>query len=216
MSQPSLVLFGESFWISPYVFTCYVALKEKGIPFEVRPIALYEKAQQQPDYANASVTGRVPALQHGDFTVAESSAIVEYIEDVFGEGKPMLPRDPKERARARQIMAWIRSDDTLPLRTERSTTSMFYEKAKNPLSDGAQKCVNKLLQVALRVVPDGKNQMFASWSVADADLAFILERLLINDYDLPARLRTYCDAQWSRSSVREFVEQKRIPYVPYN
>ena len=41
----AITLFVEKNWISPYVFTCYVALREKGLPFEVHEVALNAGAQ---------------------------------------------------------------------------------------------------------------------------------------------------------------------------
>ena len=70
-----MVLYGESNWESPYVFSCFVALREKGIPFELRTWTLAAGEHRRGDYANRSVTGRVPALAHGDFWLAESSAV---------------------------------------------------------------------------------------------------------------------------------------------
>ena len=47
--------------------------------------------------------GRVPALQHGDFVLYETSAIAAYVDDVF-PGPKLTPDDPKKRARMNQ---WI-------------------------------------------------------------------------------------------------------------
>src|ERR671931_2566047 len=118
-----LTLFGERFWISPYVYSCWVALREKGLPFEMSIVSLDKKEQRRPEYRERTVTGKVPALQHGDFWLAESSAIIEYLDETFAP--PQYPRmlraEPRARARARQIMSWLRSD-IMALREERSTT----------------------------------------------------------------------------------------------
>ena len=34
MADSALTLSIDSFWISPYAFSCYVALKEKGVPIK--------------------------------------------------------------------------------------------------------------------------------------------------------------------------------------
>ena len=120
-----MILYVDRFWISPYVFSCFVALREKGIAFETRDVGLDRGDQKTDDYRARSITGRVPSLTDGDFSLAESQAIVEYLEDVQPT-PPILPHDSKERARARQLLAWIRSDLDA-LRAERPTTTMFYE-----------------------------------------------------------------------------------------
>jgi len=49
MAESALTLSVDSFWISPYAFSCYVALKEKGLPFEVRPVSLPDRDHHRPD-----------------------------------------------------------------------------------------------------------------------------------------------------------------------
>src|SRR5262245_6273748 len=111
-STDPLVLHVDSFFISPYVCAAFVALTEKGLPFETREVKLHEREQKTASFVAASVTARVPVLEHGSLRLSESSAIVEYLDEAFPPPRhpAMLPADRRERARARQIMAWIRSD----------------------------------------------------------------------------------------------------------
>ncbi len=210
-----LTLYRDDFWISPYVFSCDVTLREKGLAYETVVVALQRGEQRVEDYAARSLMGRVPALRHGDFMLAESSAIIEYLEDAFPKRTRVLPTSRKERARARQVMSWIRSDDTLPIRIERSTTTMFYERATKPLSDEAQAAATKLVTVATRLLAHGGGYIGKAWSIADADLAFMLQRLVINGDEVPEAVREYADRVWQRPTVREFVERERPPYVPH-
>jgi glutathione S-transferase len=203
----SITLWGEIYYFSPYVFSAFVGLKEKGVPFEMRLIDVYSDEQSRPEYQRQTITGRVPALEHDGFWVAESSAIVEYVDEVF-EGPPLLPRDAKERARARQLMAWIRSD-LLALRDERPTFNMFYERATAPLSAAANASARKLLDVADRVIAPGAKHLFESWSVADADLAFVLHRLILNGHEVPPKIRDYAEQQWTRPAIRAFLDHPR-------
>ena len=46
--------------------------------------------------------------------------------------------------------------------------------------------------------------------------AFALHRLIGNGDDVPANLRAYAETQWSRASVRGYVDQPRAPFVPYS
>ena len=211
-----LVLYTDSFWISPYVFSCFVALHEKGVEFEADPVALQQREHQRTPYRDRSITGRVPALQHGDYWVAESSAIIEYVDEVYPAPAhpPLLPRDARERARARQVMAWIRSDLDA-LRAERPTITMFYERANLPLSAAGQAAADKLVRVSNLLLEPSKTQLFETWSVADADLAFMLHRLILNGHDVPANLRAFAETQWARPSIAAFVRRVRLPYEPY-
>lgn len=220
----TLTITRDRHWISPYFFSVYVALEEKGIPFDIEGVNLHEHAQKKDAYARPTVTARVPALFHrasdgeGDvFALAESSAIVEYIEDVFGRPTypPVLPVDAKERARARQIMAWIRSDDTLPVREHRSTFTMFYERAKEPLPDAARAAADKVIAVADRVIVEPTMPIASTFSIADADLAFLLMRLVMNGDAVPERVRAYAEHHWQRPTIQAFVNVERPAFVPY-
>lgn len=52
--------------------------------------------------------GHVPALDHEGFLVAESIAILEYVDQMFAF-KPLFPGHPKEKARVLQICEIINS-----------------------------------------------------------------------------------------------------------
>jgi len=209
-----LVLYGNDMWSSPYVLSCFVALREKQLPFTLRTVALHEGAQRTGDYLRTSFTGRVPALVDGEFTLSESSAIVEYLEDKWPAPAhaPLLPPDVRERARARQIMAWVRSD-LLPLREERSAEYVFFPhdglRPHAPLSTRGRGALEKLIGFAERVVPADGGPLFGAWSIADTDLAMMLQRLIKTGEPLPDRLRAFAEREWRRPSVQAYVNAPR-------
>lgn len=205
-----VVLNVERSWVSPYVFTCFVALTEKGIGFRSVELDTHKGDTRSTEYLGRTLTGRVPTLEHGDFALGESSAIVEYLEQVFVE-PPVLPREPRERARCRQLMSWLRSDDLAPLREARPTTSMFYEHVTAPLDGAAKLAADKLVSVSERFLHGQHHNLFGAWSIADSELAFMLQRLILNQQSIPARVRDYAVAQWQRPSVQQFVQRKRPP-----
>jgi glutathione S-transferase len=209
-----LILYGNAMWSSPYVLSCFVGLTEKKLPFEVETVALDEGAQRSPDYVRTSFTARVPALVDGDFSLSESSAIIEYLEEKWPapEHPPLLPRDLEARARARQIMAWLRSDLSA-LREERSSEYVFFPHqglpALRPLSPTARRATEKLVSFAERVVPSNGGALFGDWCIADTDLAMMLQRLVKTEEPLPPSLRAFAEHEWNRPSVRAFAEAKR-------
>jgi glutathione S-transferase len=213
MAQHAAIrLYGEHLWISPYVFSSFVALREKGLAFDVVPLKLNQGEQHRPPFRDQSLTAKVPALEHADFWLAESSAIVEYLEETFPapQHARLLPEQLRQRARARQIMAWLRSD-LQALREERPTTTMFYQRATTPLSAAGQAAADKLLQVADLLIAQGATSLFGPWCIADSELALMLHRLILNGHDVPLKIRRLAEAQWQRPSVREFVEHPRPP-----
>jgi glutathione S-transferase len=208
-----ITLYVDRFWISPYAFSAFVALEDKQLAFSVAEIALDRKEQHADAYRGRSLTNRVPALDHDGFWLSESSAIAEYLDDAF-PARPLLPADVRDRARARQVMAWIRSD-LMPIREQRPTHTMFYARATAALDAAGKDAVARLVAVADRLVPAGATQLFAQWSIADADLGFMMMRLVLNDEPIPAKLRAYAEAQWNRASARTWRDHPRPEYVAY-
>lgn len=200
-----LTLYVDSTFSSPYAMACYVTLIEKKLPFELTTVNLEAGEHNTPAYRALALTGRVPMLVHGDIALNESSAIIEYLDDVFPETK-VLPADAVQRARARQIQAWIRSD-LMALRIERSTAVIFDKPSEAPLSEAAQAAADKVIDVAGRLV-EGEH-LFESWSIADTDLTLMLQRLLKNGDPVPEKIAAYANRQWQRESVQMWVKQKR-------
>jgi glutathione S-transferase len=215
--MPSLTLYLDSFWVSPYAFSAFVALKEKGLDFETRVVDLGKGEHRKEPYRSASLTARIPALVHDEFWLTESNAIDEYLEDAFPAPahRRLFPTDARQRARARQVMAFVRSD-LGPLREERPSETVLYKMKVDPLSPAATRAVAKLTELAGQLVGDRRDSAFGEWSIADVDLAFALQRLIANGDDVPPNLRAYADTQWARPSVRAFVDHPRAPYVADN
>jgi glutathione S-transferase len=209
-----LTLWVDGFFISPYAFSSFVALEEKGLPYELQEVAMHRAETRAPDYARRSLTARVPMLRHQDFFLSESSAIAEYLDDSFPGTPRLFPEDARQRARARQVMAWVRSD-LMPIREERSTNSIFYEPATEPLSRAAERAAAKLLTAADALLAPGATSLFGAFSIADADLALMLQRLGKNGHPVGDKVQRFVDATWSRQSVRKWVDRKRETFIPY-
>ncbi|MES2258964.1 MAG: glutathione transferase [Pseudomonadota bacterium] len=201
----SLKLYVDSMFTSPYAMSAFVTLKEKGLPFELETVDLDAGQQHSAPFRDLALTARVPALVHDGFVLTESSAITEYLDEVFPapEYHAVLPRNPQRRAQARQVQAWLRSD-LLPLRQERSTITVFYAPATQPLSPEARAAADKLIRAAERLV-DGAN-LFSRWCIADTDLALMLHRLIASGDAVPQRLVDYAAGQWQRESVQAWLK----------
>jgi glutathione S-transferase len=104
-SDHQLKLIVDRQFLSPYAMSVFVTLLEKGIPFHIEPIDLNSHHNLQPPYRDDSLTARIPAIEHNNFWLSESTAIIEYLEEVFPapEYPSVFPQQRLERARARQI-----------------------------------------------------------------------------------------------------------------
>ena len=90
----TLVIHGTP--LSTYVRTCRMACMEKGVPYELDPLA-----PQSPEQKAMQPWGSVPAMTHGDVRMYESLAICNYIDHAF-DGPPLQPADPLANARCWQ------------------------------------------------------------------------------------------------------------------
>jgi len=210
----SLILYVDRNRISPYALSAYVALSEKRLPFTVQDVDLDAGAARQPPFSALSLTQRVPAIDHDGFILTESNAIADYLDDVFAapDYPSVLPRDLRQRARARQVQAWLRSD-LLALRNERDSTVVFHPPRADhaPLSPAAQAAGAKLLQIAGELVQG--EHLFGAWSIADTDLALMLLRLIKSGQPVPPALRAYALAQWQRPVVRQWLANVPLPQL---
>ncbi len=185
----------------------FVTLREKGLPCDLKTLNLAAQENHKASFAAVSLTQRVPTLVHDDFSLSESSAISEYLDELFPE-PPVYPREPRDRARARQIQAWLRSD-LIPIREERSTEVVFYKPTEAPLSAEARASAEKLFAAASALLPTNALNLFGEWCIADTDLALMLNRLVLNGDPVPERLVAYARHQWQRPSVQLWVNHER-------
>lgn len=214
----ALALYMEAFWRNPWDCTVYVGLREKGLEFHTS-IGMIRRNVGALDALRArTFTGSAPVLQHGTFWIAESLAIVEYLEDAFPPPRwpRLFPEDVRDRARARQLLSWLRTS-TDALRRERSSEAMFYPPRTPlpPLSPEAQQVADRLLRVAEQAGAGPSGALFGgSFGIVDVDLAFTLMRLVSSGIAVPEPVAAYAAAVWARPSVREFVEHPRPPHQP--
>ncbi|MFL9895837.1 glutathione transferase [Paraburkholderia sp. RL17-381-BIF-C] len=209
MPEGNLRLYADAQYASPYAMSVFVALHEKRLPFDLATVDLGRGANHDASYAAKSLTQRVPTLVHEDFTLSESSAITEYLDEAFPETF-VYPQDKYLRARARQVQAWLRSD-LMPIRRERSTEVVFYGVLGAPLTPSAQVAVQKLFSAAETLLSGNATNLFGKWCIADTDLSLMLNRLILNGDQVPAKLVDYAAYQWERPSVRRWIELDRPP-----
>ncbi|MCD9473012.1 maleylacetoacetate isomerase, partial [Photobacterium phosphoreum] len=93
-----------SFYRSSAAYRVRIALNIKKLKYEIEPIHLLKDGGQQlsESYRGINPTALVPTLQEGDWSLGQSMAILEYLEEVYPQ-PALLPSDPKGRARVRAI-----------------------------------------------------------------------------------------------------------------
>lgn len=89
--------------LSPFSRKVRLSLAEKKIEVELVEEKYWE---QDSDFLRRNPAGKVPVLKMGNKTMADSTAICEYIEELH-PSPPLLPRDADGRYEARRLVAWF-------------------------------------------------------------------------------------------------------------
>ncbi|MDB5673554.1 MAG: putative glutathione S-transferase [Sphingomonas bacterium] len=89
---------------SPYVRAPLLALEEKGAPWRLAPIAM--GGNRTPEYRSIHPFAKVPTLDHGDFRLYETRAILNYIDRLL-PSPSLTPSDIREAARMDQVIGII-------------------------------------------------------------------------------------------------------------
>jgi glutathione S-transferase len=91
---------------SPYAWKVWLALEHKKLAYELKLLSLSAGDLRKPEYASINPRMKVPAIVvDGGFSLYESSAIVEYLEERHPDRPSLLPGDLQRRAVARRIAA---------------------------------------------------------------------------------------------------------------
>lgn len=84
-------------FVSPYVRKVLACMNLKGLPYKVDPITPFFGNEE---FERLSPLRRIPLLIDGELAIGDSSVICAYLDDAYS-GHPLLPADPRDRARAR-------------------------------------------------------------------------------------------------------------------
>jgi len=88
-----MIVYGSS--LSPYVRKVLAFAGEKGISLDLQSTGFPDHS---PEFIDASPFRRMPALRDGDFTLADSSAIIHYLEAKV-PSPSLIPSDAQARGR---------------------------------------------------------------------------------------------------------------------
>src|SRR5262245_34753908 len=101
--MPDVVVLG--FPRSTFVHIARLALTHKQVPYTFRDL---ETEMGSATHLALHPFNRVPILQHGDFTLYETSAIAAYVDEAF-DGPTLQPKDVRARARMNQWISAVNS-----------------------------------------------------------------------------------------------------------
>ncbi len=138
---------------SPYLRSALLGLEEKQLAY--RLAALPFGAARTPEYLRLHPFGRIPALEHDDFCLYETQAMLRYV-DSLSPHNPLQPKDAKAAARMNQIAGivdwYVFPQITVKITAERLMSQMFWgrgpdEKAVADAVPAARVCIQELARL---------------------------------------------------------------------
>ena len=90
---------------SPFAWRVWLALEHKQLAYELRQMSFSSGDLQTPEYRRINPRGKVPTIEDDGFSLYESAAIVEYLEDQYPQsGASLFPGDARSRAHIRRLV----------------------------------------------------------------------------------------------------------------
>lgn len=199
----SLTVYGAP--LSPFVRKLRLCLAEKGLDYQLEIVLPFG---HQPDwYRELSPLGRIPAIKDGDFDLADSSVICQYLEDKHPDRLCLQGQNAEQRARVRWLEKYA-DYELAPL----STFTVFRNRVLKPSM--GRPCDEAAVQSALseKLPPHfdyleqclGDAEYFVGDSLSLADLAFAcqLVNLEHGDEQLDAQRWPKLAALYTRIKAR--------------
>lgn len=146
------------------------ALEELGVDYKLVSYERTAAFRAPPELAEIHPLGKSPVIVEGDLVLAESSAILRYINTRHGDGRLAPPAGTDAYALHDEWLDYVESSAALPLLTLfRATVQKNYEAIAE-----AKKPVNKALAYIGNGIGDGPWLMGEALSLADIQMSYML------------------------------------------
>ena len=100
------IVFGATY--SVYVRIVRLTLVEKGVTHRLEDVDIFAPGGPSTAYLKRHPFGRIPAFEHGDLRLHETTAICRYADEAF-EGPRLTPADVSQRALMAQTIGMLDS-----------------------------------------------------------------------------------------------------------
>jgi glutathione S-transferase len=190
------------FPLSPFVRKVVVALSEKGIQFDLEP-----SNPQAPtdEFAAASPFRKIPAMDDGGFTLADSTAIVTYLEAKYPQ-VPLLPSAAEARGRAiwfEEVADTVLIPAGAPVVVNRFLRPrIFGTEGDEAAAIAAEEAIKKPLDYLEQTVSDN-SWLDPEFSIGDIAVASTIKTLSYAGWQLDAAAYPRLTAWYARVQARD-------------
>ena len=115
------------FWYgsgSPFSWRVWLALEHKQAPYQQKTISFQAGDHMKPEFLAMNPRHQVPVIVDDGFSLYESTAILEYLDERYAEGPKLYPGDLRRRATIRRLIREI--DNYLVASYEELTSQIFF------------------------------------------------------------------------------------------
>ena len=191
---------------SPNCQRVIVVLEEKKLPYEKVPVDLKKMEQKKPDFLKLNPYGKVPVIIDGATVLYESLIINEYLEEKYPE-KPLWPKDPGKRAKARILLDYGMNHLDPPYQKIRKEMMKDEKERDQQAIEAARKELRHLLERLERELGD-QEYLAGDFSLVDAALIPRFTRLagmgVLPDASLP-KIGQWIERMKRRPSVQKIL-----------
>jgi glutathione S-transferase len=193
------------------------ALHELSLFYHTQAIHSRTGETQTPAFTALNPRQKIPVLQDGDFTIAESPAIVGYLAEAYGDGAVrLLPQGSRERARWLEWSAFIAMElDATSLYVVRrhSLLPHIYGEAPTAVENARSYFFKQLGHVDQVLRADGPFLMGADFTAADILLTTCLTWATALGAPIHDSCRGYLDRTTTRDAYKAAAaaNARRIP-----
>jgi glutathione S-transferase len=89
---------------SPYSWRVWLALEHKAVPYQLKVLSFQDNDTTKPEFVALNPRHIVPTIVDDGYSLWESIAILEYLDERFPAGAKLYPGDAKARARVRRLI----------------------------------------------------------------------------------------------------------------
>jgi glutathione S-transferase len=197
---------------SPYVRSALLGFEERHIPYRLEALPI--GGSKSEEHLRRQPFGRVPALEHGDFWLYETQAILRYANQL-GSGPTLVPVDAKAAGRMNQIVGivdwYVFPSITVGITAERIMAQIFWGRPTDETNIAralpvARTCVRELQRLK------GSAEFVAgdSLSIADLMLAPQLEFFRATAEGSELLKGTSLDSWLTRMSLRASMQATQV------
>jgi glutathione S-transferase len=170
---------------SPYAWRVHLALEHKRISYTGRLLSFSQEEHKTPEFSAINPRQRVPALVDEDFTLYESSAMLEYLDERFPSEPQLFSGDLRTRARTRRR---IREADAYFGEPLEVLVEELFSTADPSARDAARiRKAEGALQKELARLEDSFNSPFLEGSLGAADFTWYSFLALLPRFELRSR-----------------------------